>query len=48
MQPGEYRKMAEVEDAMWYYRALHRHVGRSLAAVLPEAGARVQIGRAHV
>ena len=41
MQPGEYRKMAEVEDAMWYYRALHRHVGRSLAAVLPEAGARV-------
>jgi SAM-dependent methyltransferase len=41
MQPDEYRKMAGVEDAMWYYRALHRHVGRSLAAVLPEAGARV-------
>lgn len=26
---------------MWYYRALHRHVGRSLAAVLPEGAARV-------
>ena len=26
MQPDEYRKMAEVEDRMWYYRALHRHV----------------------
>lgn len=26
---------------MWYYRALHRHVARSLVAVLPEAGARV-------
>jgi SAM-dependent methyltransferase len=41
MQPDEYRKMAEVEDTMWYYRALHRHVGRSLRAVLPAAGARV-------
>ncbi len=30
MQPDEYRKMAGVEDAMWYYRALHRHVARSL------------------
>ena len=37
MQPDEYRKMAEVEDAMWYYRALHRHVGRSLARHLPAA-----------
>jgi SAM-dependent methyltransferase len=36
MQADEYRKMAEVEDAMWYYRALHRHVGRSLAENLPE------------
>lgn len=26
---------------MWYYRALHRHVGRTLAAALPEPGARV-------
>jgi SAM-dependent methyltransferase len=35
MQPDEYRKMAEVEDGMWYYRALHGHVGRSLARFLP-------------
>ena len=40
MQPDEYRKMAEVEDTMWYYRALHRHVGRSLGRELP-ATARV-------
>ncbi len=26
---------------MWYYRALHRHVGRSLAAALPAGDARV-------
>ncbi|HVZ65769.1 MAG TPA: class I SAM-dependent methyltransferase [Lacunisphaera sp.] len=26
MQIDEYHKMAGVEDAMWYYRALHRHV----------------------
>jgi ubiquinone/menaquinone biosynthesis C-methylase UbiE len=32
MQPDEYRKMADVEDRMWYYRALHRHVARSLRA----------------
>jgi len=25
--------MAAVEDAMWYYRALHRHVARSLTRV---------------
>jgi SAM-dependent methyltransferase len=37
MSPQEYRKMAEVEDAMWYYRALHRHVVRSLGAALPAA-----------
>ena len=40
MEPGEYRKMAAVEDSMWYYRALHRHVARSLARELP-ATARV-------
>lgn len=34
MRPDEYRKMAEVEDGMWYYRALHAHVGRELAARL--------------
>jgi len=38
MQPEEYRKMAAVEDAMWYYRALHRHVlSALLRAVRPGA-----------
>ncbi len=32
MEPAEYRKMAAVEDGMWYYRALHAHVGRELTA----------------
>src|SRR5258708_2756589 len=40
MQSDEYRKMAEVEDAMWYYRVLPRHGGRSLARHL-SATARV-------
>ncbi|MFT3784108.1 MAG: class I SAM-dependent methyltransferase [Nibricoccus sp.] len=26
MNPHEFRKMAEVEDRMWYYRALHGHM----------------------
>jgi ubiquinone/menaquinone biosynthesis C-methylase UbiE len=30
MQTQEYTKMAEVEDRMWYYRALHAHVRREL------------------
>jgi ubiquinone/menaquinone biosynthesis C-methylase UbiE len=34
MEADEYRKLAEVEDAMWYFRALHAHVERELAAVL--------------
>ena len=37
MDPQEYHKMAGVEDAMWYYRALHRHVTRSLARQLGPA-----------
>lgn len=37
MQSEEYRKMAAVEDAMWYYRALHRHVTRALERGLPAA-----------
>src|SRR3954469_11922822 len=41
VEPGEYRKMAGVEDTMWYYRALHRHVERSLAAVLASKPVRV-------
>jgi SAM-dependent methyltransferase len=41
MQPEEYHKMAGVEDTMWYYRALHRHVARSLAGQHFSAGSRV-------
>lgn len=41
VQPDEYRKMAGVEDAMWYYRALHRHVVRSLTTALPAGPAQV-------
>lgn len=38
MHAEEYRKMAEVEDTMWYYRALHRHVTSALrTAVAPGA-----------
>ncbi|PTX97730.1 class I SAM-dependent methyltransferase [Opitutus sp. ER46] len=31
MDPSEYRKLADVEDRMWYFRALHAHVERELA-----------------
>ena len=34
MVPEEYRKMASVEDAMWYYRALHRHVAAALGGAV--------------
>lgn len=30
MHPDEYLKLAEVEDQMWYFRALHGHVLREL------------------
>lgn len=33
MQSDEYLKLAEVEDGMWYFRALHGHVRRELDAV---------------
>ena len=33
--------MAEVEDRMWYYLALHRHVGRSLLSQLKRSAAKV-------
>lgn len=33
MLPEEYRKMADVEDVMWYYRALHRNVAMALHGV---------------
>ncbi len=32
MNADEYHKLAEVEDRMWYFRALHAHVERELAA----------------
>jgi len=32
MEAAEYRKMAAVEDGMWFYRALHAHVRRELTA----------------
>ena len=41
MEAGEYRKLAAVEDAMWYFRALHAHVRRELAANLPAGPARI-------
>lgn len=44
MQPDEYRKMAAVEDTMWYYRALHRHVRNALAAVVPAGAAVLDAG----
>jgi SAM-dependent methyltransferase len=31
MQSEEYLKLAAVEDQMWYFRALHRHIQRELA-----------------
>ena len=40
MNPDEYIKLAEVEDRMWYFRSLHRHVLRLLQrglAGVPEA-----------
>ena len=36
MNPHEYQKMAAAEDHLWYYRALHQHVVRS---VRPESNA---------
>ena len=41
MQPGEYRKMAGAEETMWYYRALHGHVLRTLAGRLANPHATV-------
>jgi len=36
MNPDEYRKLAAVEDSMWYFRSLHAHVERVLERALPE------------
>jgi SAM-dependent methyltransferase len=35
MDLSEYPKLAAVEDEMWYFRALHAHVERALAGILP-------------
>jgi ubiquinone/menaquinone biosynthesis C-methylase UbiE len=40
MNAEEYRKLAEVEDRMWYFRALHGHIERALVGDL---GARATI-----
>jgi len=44
MRPEEHRKMADVEDVMWYYRALHRHVGAAVATVAPAGAAVLDAG----
>jgi len=41
MQIDEYRKLAETEDRMWYFRALHRRLAHWLARLLPAGSARV-------
>ena len=41
MRPDEYRKLAETEDRMWYFRALHRRRAHWLARLLPGGPARV-------
>jgi SAM-dependent methyltransferase len=41
MNTAEYRKLADVEDAMWYFRALHAHVERELARTLRDKKAAV-------
>jgi ubiquinone/menaquinone biosynthesis C-methylase UbiE len=37
MEADEYLKLAEVEDRMWYFRSLHRHVERELIRALGRA-----------
>jgi SAM-dependent methyltransferase len=41
MNADEYRKMAAVEDRMWYFRSLHRHVTRELVTERLERTAEV-------
>jgi len=41
MQIDEYRKLAETEDRMWYFRALHRRLAHWLARLRPAGPARV-------
>jgi SAM-dependent methyltransferase len=44
MNTDEYLKLAEVEDQMWYFRSLHRHVLRELAGLAPHTAAAVRTG----
>lgn len=41
MEPHEYQKMAEVEDSMWWYRALHRNLLVVIERFLPGPAARL-------
>ncbi|WP_164976061.1 class I SAM-dependent methyltransferase [Oleiharenicola lentus] len=41
MQLDEYRKLAETEDRMWYFRALNRRMAHWLGRLQPEREARV-------
>lgn len=38
MQADEYRKLAETEDRMWYFRALHRRLAGWLERMLSQPG----------
>lgn len=44
MNADEYHKLAEVEDRMWYFRALHAHVERELREALPGRAAVLDAG----
>src|SRR5688500_18191879 len=37
MQKEEYLRLAEVEDSMWYFRALHNHAAAMIRAHHPTA-----------
>lgn len=41
MLPDEYRKLAAIEDRMWYFRALHRHIADALERRLEAGSVRV-------
>jgi len=45
VEAEEYRRMAAVEDDMWYYRALHSHLERELRLVLSGKGATTKTTR---
>lgn len=38
MQPAEYLKLADVEDRMWYFQALHARIEDQLAALMGDCG----------